>query len=472
MYQVVPGGAGGTVTNAKPIKQKLKRDARPLVVVSVLGLVLVISAVITWCYYIGSLRKEGEILSCWHTSDRKLKFFIQTVFDNTVQCYRVHCEELVLNLHVEHAMTYNVLHWYGGAETSIQHCPISIYGQQAPKPFVTSEIDSNRSGFGGILERYWLSFNATDIKINDSVPFHLGWNDTVKTMYFQARFHDTPYKPNPGEAPCAELRYRVCVGLDVTSIHKYMVCRYFQKPNKVPSKTDIDQEKLLKYVANICKHRFNHLELDDRYTNRYGEFELDSAKFPNATAMLQKLKADGFLVSLWTHPLHKNTPSSQVPYSHRAYHQHSRLPVVIERDRRQSLSEIERTLPDRELDIRCLESSVFMPSIEVVEIHESIVGQRVLKLAGEVLDTGDPIIRPLWWISTGDKTAYKIDSKFLIGDDLMVAPVLEPGKQERDIYLPAGHWQSYKGELFDIKEPLHLMDYLVDLDEIAYFVWV
>lgn len=61
MYQVVPGGAGGTVTNATPIKQKLKRDARPLVVASVLGLVLVVAAVTAWCYYIGSLRK-AELL--------------------------------------------------------------------------------------------------------------------------------------------------------------------------------------------------------------------------------------------------------------------------------------------------------------------------------------------------------------------------------------------------------------------------
>ncbi|KAK9522967.1 hypothetical protein VZT92_019401 [Zoarces viviparus] len=89
----------------------------------------------------------------------------------------------------------------------------------------------------------------------------------------------------------------------------------------------------------------------------------------------------------------------------------------------------------------------------------------------EVLDTGDPIIRPLWWIANDDEAAYKIDSQFLIGDDLMVAPVLEPGKQERDIYLPAGRWRSYKGEHFD-KGPMYLTDYPVDLDEIAFFTWV
>uniref|UniRef100_A0A3Q3INZ6 Glycoside hydrolase family 31 TIM barrel domain-containing protein n=1 Tax=Monopterus albus TaxID=43700 RepID=A0A3Q3INZ6_MONAL len=354
--------AGGTNTDVLP-KQKHNRDTRPLVGAGVIGLVLVIAAVAAWCYYIASLRKaelfktqlldlnkdgyiirnqggsivfrmdfrsgtldldsctkEGEILRCGATTDRKLKFFIKTVQPkDTVQCYRVRWEELVPDIPVEHAMTYKSAHWYGGAVSAAQRWPISLSGHQAPKPFVTSDIYSNHNEFGGILESYWVSSNATAIKINNSVPFHLGWNDTEKTMYFQARYNDSPFKPNPGEAPCAELSYRVCVGLDITSIHKYMVRRYFNKPNKVPAKvmfrhpswstwalhkTDIDQEKLLAYAANIRKHNFNcsQLELDDRYTRRYGDFDFDQTKFPNASAMFQKLKSDGFLVSLWVHP--------------------------------------------------------------------------------------------------------------------------------------------------------------------------
>lgn len=143
-------------------------------------------------------------------------------------------------------------------------------------------------------------------------------------------------------------------------------------------------------------------------------------------------------------------------------------------------------LPDRELYIRWLELSAFMPAMqfsippwayddEVVKIarkftdfHKNLVAPKVLELAGEVLNTGDPIIRPLWWIAKDDEAAYKIDSQFLIGDDLMVAPVLEPGKQERDIYLPAGKWKSFKGEY---KGPMYLTDYPVDLDEVAFFTW-
>nr|XP_006626751.1 PREDICTED: uncharacterized family 31 glucosidase KIAA1161 homolog [Lepisosteus oculatus] len=682
MYQMVRGGT--SPSSHTPAKQKQVKDGRPLVGASVLGVALVVAAVVAWCYYTASLRKadllktelldlnrdgflirnhagvivfrmafrsgslnldscskEGEILSCTQSDTGKLNFFIQTVKPkDTVMCYRVRWEEFVFDRVVEHAMSYNGSHWYGGAESSIQHWPISILGQQAPKPFVTSDVYSNRGYFGGILERYWLSSSATAIKINDSVPFHLGWNDTEKTLYFQARYRDTPYKPALGQQPFPELSYRVCVGSDVTSIHKYMVRRYFNKPNKVPSKdtfmypiwstwalhkTDINQEKLLKYAADIKKYKFNcsHLELDDMYTSRYGEFEFDPVKFPNATAMFQKLKEDGFLVSLWTHPfvnynssnfgvgiergLFVREPTGQLPAMVRWWngigsildftnpearewyasqlralkakygvasfkfdagetsylpHQFSTLvPLpdpstftrrytemaipfneraelrvgyqsqniscffrIIDRDSvwgyelgLKSLiptvltisilgyqfilpdmiggnaypnrTDGSQKLPDRELYIRWLELSAFMPSMqfsvppweydsEVISIaqrftalHKTLVAPRVLELAGEVLATGDPIIRPLWWIATNDEAAYKIDSQFLIGDDLMVAPVLEPGKQERDIYLPAGRWRSYKGEYFD-KGPMHLTDYPVDLDEIAYFVWV
>lgn len=132
----------------------------------------------------------------------------------------------------------------------------------------------------------------------------------------------------------------------------------------------------------------------------------------------------------------------------------------------------------RRLYVCTVSVTLLFVRVEVVEIaqkftklHETLVAPRVLELAGEVLDTGDPIIRPLWWIANDDEAAYKIDSQFLIGDDLMVAPVLEPGKQERDIYLPAGRWKSYKGEHFD-KGPMYLDDYPVDLDEVAYFTWV
>lgn len=61
MYQIVPaapgehqipGGAGGS-----PLKKKLTHEGRPLVMAGMLGCVLVLAAVVAWCYYSVSLRK-------------------------------------------------------------------------------------------------------------------------------------------------------------------------------------------------------------------------------------------------------------------------------------------------------------------------------------------------------------------------------------------------------------------------------
>lgn len=138
-------------------------------------------------------------------------------------CYRVRWEEMQNKRLVEHAMAYNDSHWYGGAETASQYWPIRIQGEEEPRPFITSDVYANRNAFGGILERYWLSSNATAIKINDSVPFHLGWSEKDRTLRFQARYQDSPFKLPEGQQALPELSYRVCVGSDVTSIHKYMV---------------------------------------------------------------------------------------------------------------------------------------------------------------------------------------------------------------------------------------------------------
>lgn len=43
------------------------------------------------------------------------------------------------------------------------------------------------------------------------------------------------------------------------------------------------------------------------------------------------------------------------------------------------------------------------------------VAPRVIKLAENAVKTGEPIIRPLWWINPEDKNCYDIEDQFLIG---------------------------------------------------------
>ncbi|UZK57266.1 glycoside hydrolase family 31 protein [Streptomyces drozdowiczii] len=54
--------------------------------------------------------------------------------------------------------------------------------------------------------------------------------------------------------------------------------------------------------------------------------------------------------------------------------------------------------------------------------------------------TGAPCVRPLWWSAPGDRELRDCEDAFLLGDALLVAPVLEPGAVRRSVPLPPGRW--------------------------------
>ncbi|MEU1052764.1 glycoside hydrolase family 31 protein [Streptomyces sp. NPDC005876] len=54
--------------------------------------------------------------------------------------------------------------------------------------------------------------------------------------------------------------------------------------------------------------------------------------------------------------------------------------------------------------------------------------------------TGAPYVRPLWWSAPEDRALRDCEDAFLLGDCLLVAPVLAPGTQRRAVKLPRGRW--------------------------------
>ena len=52
--------------------------------------------------------------------------------------------------------------------------------------------------------------------------------------------------------------------------------------------------------------------------------------------------------------------------------------------------------------------------------------------------TGAPVMRPLWFEFPDDKSTYLVNDEYMIGGDVLVAPVVKDGMRTRGIYLPAG----------------------------------
>ncbi|XP_071370224.1 SITS-binding protein [Centroberyx affinis] len=145
---------------------------------------------------------------------------------------------------------------------------------------------------------------------------------------------------------------------------------------------------------------------------------------------------------------------------------------------------------DEELFIRWLEIVAFLPVISFhtppwvcgeervlnltrayIARHQDFAVPLIEKYAEEWQATGFPIYRPMWWLSPSDPMTFTIDDQFLLGDEVLVAPVVEKGAVQRDIYLPDGgfQWQdSRNAQVFD--GGTLLQDYPVALDEVAVFL--
>ena len=70
--------------------------------------------------------------------------------------------------------------------------------------------------------------------------------------------------------------------------------------------------------------------------------------------------------------------------------------------------------------------------------------ERLLLLFDEAVDdakeSGLPLVRPMWWASPLDERVATIEDQFLVGDALVLAPILQEGAASRSVYLPSGVW--------------------------------
>ncbi|HUT54973.1 MAG TPA: TIM-barrel domain-containing protein [bacterium] len=128
-----------------------------------------------------------------------------------------------------------------------------------------------------------------------------------------------------------------------------------------------------------------------------------------------------------------------------------------------------QTFRDREVFARWLEFSAFCPLMEIggVDSHEpwnmptrpayddemikifrrytwlhARLADYSLALAQRAHDTGNPIVHPLVFDWPDDPQVKNLWHEYMYGPALLVAPVWESGRREREVYLPAGQWQS------------------------------
>nr|P19965.2 RecName: Full=SITS-binding protein; AltName: Full=SP105 [Tetronarce californica]CAA34209.1 4-acetamido-4'-isothiocyanostilbene-2, 2'-disulphonic acid-binding protein [Tetronarce californica] len=147
-------------------------------------------------------------------------------------------------------------------------------------------------------------------------------------------------------------------------------------------------------------------------------------------------------------------------------------------------------LADEELFVRWMQIATFLPVMSfstppwvfgetwIVNVtrscihrHQTFVVPLLMKYAAEWTSLGHPVFRPLWWVSPSDPNTFTINDEFLIGDEVLVAPVTESGKVHRDIYLPGNSFQWKDMNTAQVFEGGTLLrEYPVALTEVAVFI--
>ncbi|KAA0203921.1 hypothetical protein HAZT_HAZT003490 [Hyalella azteca] len=92
--------------------------------------------------------------------------------------------------------------------------------------------------------------------------------------------------------------------------------------------------------------------------------------------------------------------------------------------------------PSDELFVRWTQANSLMPVLQF-----SLLPWRFGSIAAqEATVSGAPINRPTWWLCPLDEACLIADQQYLLGDDIVVAPITEEGATEKEVVLPPGDW--------------------------------
>lgn len=121
---------------------------------------------------------------------------------------------------------------------------------------------------------------------------------------------------------------------------------------------------------------------------------------------------------------------------------------------------------DGELFVRPAQCSVLFPMVQfsmapwrvldpghwgyclaAIELRQRLV-PTILDLANQASRAGEPMLRHLAYVHPGRGYEQIVD-QFMLGDRLLVAPVLQPNTRSRSVVFPPGRWTSDEDECFD-----------------------
>ena len=84
--------------------------------------------------------------------------------------------------------------------------------------------------------------------------------------------------------------------------------------------------------------------------------------------------------------------------------------------------------------------------LEAARLHKRM-SDEIIRLVEEAEKTGEPILRSLEYNDPHKGYAAIVD-QFMLGEDILVAPVVTKGTFEREVVFPAGEWMDEEGNVY------------------------
>jgi alpha-glucosidase len=146
--------------------------------------------------------------------------------------------------------------------------------------------------------------------------------------------------------------------------------------------------------------------------------------------------------------------------------------------------------PTGDLVVRWTQANTFMPAMQFSYLPwdfkdsvsydiEAIVKKyvdlhiqyapNIIRAMNQSISDGTPVNPPIWWVDPTDRIALASDDEYLLGEEILVAPVVVLNAVSRDVYLPKGQWKDgNNGTVYT--GPVTLLNYPAPIEVLPYFI--
>ncbi|NXR11852.1 SP15 protein, partial [Semnornis frantzii] len=168
---------------------------------------------------------------CWHDGgtfcyaweeDAELRLSLEAPPAPGTECYGVRWTPLRPDVVLKDCFSMANISWYGGASVRAQRWPLNG-AESLAQPFVSGDLSKNPTGYGPVLERYFLSSTGVTVTVAPDVPLFLSLESD---RHFCLE--------TPAGRASVPLHYHLCVSPDVATAHRHVGSQLLSLPRRSP----------------------------------------------------------------------------------------------------------------------------------------------------------------------------------------------------------------------------------------------